>query len=58
MTDQLSLWAEPPIAVHTVCEKCGARAIVEVQPGETWQPAILWGLLALWEHRREVHADG
>jgi hypothetical protein len=42
-----------PLTMITVCSGCGAEARVQVQAGETWQPAMLWGYVALKAHEAE-----
>jgi hypothetical protein len=54
-SDQLALDLEPPLTMVTRCEKCGVGWAVPVEAGETWQPAILFGLVELERHRREIH---
>lgn len=47
----------PPLVIQTICERCGAYGQVPVASSESWQAAMLWGYIALMDHRRRAHPD-
>ena len=50
---------EPTLTLVTRCHLCGVGWAVPVDgpPGAPWQPAMLWGYIALKHHLAEHHPD-
>lgn len=63
--EQLDLFAEQaeapgrPVYGVTVCWRCGepVTAVPIDDPAEPWQPAVLFGYVALKAHERAAHPE-
>jgi hypothetical protein len=59
---QLDLFADDaprPVYGVTVCPWCGepVEAVPIADPGDSWQPAVLFGYIAQKAHEREHHPE-
>lgn len=45
------------MTVIVMCPECGPVAAVPLDDPDDWNAGVLWGYIALKDHRRDVHGE-